>query len=136
MGTKHAFLTAAVGSALLGLVAGGCTGCSGGSSTSTGTSTGGAATGTTGGSAKGPVDPATAGTVVVKVKFTGTAPENQKFDIPATEKVCTEAHPDGLKEETVIANPDGTLANCFVYVKQGLEGRTFETPKDPVVFDQ
>ena len=30
----------------------------------------------------------------------------------------------------------GDLANVFVYVKDGLGSRTFDTPKDPVVLDQ
>lgn len=137
MSTKQVVLSALVGSALLGLVVTGC----GGASDGGGGTTGGAAAGTTGGAsttagAKGPIDPATAGAIVVKVKFAGTAPEMQSIDIPATEKVCSEAHPGGLKEETVVVNADGTLANCFVYVSKGLEGRTFDVPKDPVVFDQ
>lgn len=32
--------------------------------------------------------------------------------------------------------PGGPLANAFVYIKQGLEGRTYPLPADPVLLDQ
>ena len=38
--------------------------------------------------------------------------------------------------ESIIVNPDGTLANVFVYIKSGLEGKQFEVPQTPVPFDQ
>jgi hypothetical protein len=38
--------------------------------------------------------------------------------------------------ETVVANSNGTLRNVFVYVKSGLEGKTFAVPDQPVVLDQ
>jgi hypothetical protein len=135
MSKKHLILSTAFGSAIIGLVAAGCTSdSSGGGGATSGGGTAAPAAG--GAAAKGPIDPATAGTISVKVKFAGTAPEMGAIEIPSTEKVCAEAHPQGMKEERVIVNADGTLANCFVYVKTGLEGRTFDAPKDPVVFDQ
>jgi plastocyanin len=36
----------------------------------------------------------------------------------------------------VVVNSNGTLANVFVYVKAGLEGKTFEAPTGPVTLDQ
>jgi hypothetical protein len=128
------FLTAALAAALSTGLA--CSGCTGGGSPS---SAGGTAPATEGGAAPAasaaPIDPATAGTIKVTVKFSGTAPTMDNVDM-GTEKVCQTAHPDGLKAETVIVNPDGTVANCFVYVKSGLGDRKFDVPKDPIVFDQ
>jgi plastocyanin len=131
-----ALRAAALGSAFFGAFLVGCGGS--GTSSSTGGGTTGGASGTSGGAStatKRPIDPATAGAITVKVKFEGKAPSLETYDI-GSEKICTEAHPNGLKEETVIVNDDGTLANTFVYVKSGLEGHSFDVPKDPVIFDQ
>ena len=37
--------------------------------------------------------------------------------------------------ETIVAD-GGKLANVFVYVKEGLDNRTFDVPKDSVTIDQ
>jgi hypothetical protein len=50
--------------------------------------------------------------------------------------VCLLQHKGGAASEEVVVNPNGTLKNVFVYVKEGLQGQKFEAPKDPVVFDQ
>lgn len=47
-----------------------------------------------------------------------------------------QAYPDGAFTENVEVNDNGTLANVFVYVKSGLEGKTFATPSEKVVLDQ
>ena len=49
---------------------------------------------------------------------------------------CKMVHPNGITPDQVIVNANGTLKNVFVYVKEGLAGKTFEPPKEPVVFDQ
>ena len=36
----------------------------------------------------------------------------------------------------MVVNPNGTLANVFVYIKRGLEAKTFEVPATPVTIDQ
>ncbi len=76
-----------------------------------------------------------AATISGKVLFEGAAPEATKLDM-AADPTCAALHPGGLESEEVIVNPNGTLKNVFVYVKQGLEGQTFEPPKQPVVLDQ
>jgi hypothetical protein len=71
-----------------------------------------------------------------KVTFEGTAPKMKKIKTDADPK-CAEMHADSpLMSEEVVVNPDGTLKNVFVYVKSGLEGKTFDTPKTPVTIDQ
>ena len=50
--------------------------------------------------------------------------------------VCLLQNKDGASAEEVVVNPNGTLKNVFVYVKQGLEGQKFDPPTQPVVFDQ
>jgi plastocyanin len=71
-----------------------------------------------------------------KVTFTGAAPTPKKIATSADPK-CEEMHADKpLTSEAVIVNSNGTLRNVFVYVKGGLEDKTYPTPTDPVEIDQ
>ena len=71
-----------------------------------------------------------------KVDFEGAAPKRKKIRTDADPK-CAEMHADDpLLSEEVVVNPNGTLRNVFVYVKSGLDGRTYEPPKTPVEVDQ
>jgi plastocyanin len=81
------------------------------------------------------VDPATAGVLKGKIAFTGRKPARRKIDV-SEDPQCAKMHKAGLYDETVVVNPNGTLANVFVYIKQGLEGKTFEPPAEPVTIDQ
>ena len=76
-----------------------------------------------------------ASVVTIKAPFTGQAPVVEKIKTDADPK-CKVAHPDGITPDEVIVNSNGTLKNVFVYVKEGLAGKTFESPKTPVAFDQ
>ena len=77
-----------------------------------------------------PIDPATVATVNGTVKFDGTAPKAAKIDM-SQDPACK-----GANEAENVVVGGGDLANVFVYVKEGLGGRTFDVPKDPVVLDQ
>ena len=74
-------------------------------------------------------------TLTGKVLFEGTAQPPTPIRMDA-DPVCLLQHKDGMTSEEAVVNPNGTLKNVFVYVKQGLEGKTFESSKDPVVFNQ
>lgn len=76
-----------------------------------------------------------AATVSGSVQFSGTAPKMEKISMNA-DPVCAGLHKDPVYEQTVIVNPNNTLKNVFVYVKEGLEGKKFDLPKEPVVIDQ
>ena len=78
---------------------------------------------------------ALAGTLTGKVNFSGTAPEPQKIDMGA-DPTCASLHTEPVFSEDVVKNADGTLQNVFVYVKQGLEGKTFPAPQTPVTLNQ
>lgn len=78
-----------------------------------------------------PVDPATAATVSGTVKYPGAAPKAVKIDM-SQDPACKGG--DNTVETLVING--GNLENAFVYVKDGLGSRTFDTPKDPVTLDQ
>lgn len=76
-----------------------------------------------------------AATVTGKAAFEGQAPaaEPIKMDADAS---CKLLHPGGVSDDSVIVNPNGTLKNVFVYVKDGLAGKKFDAPKEAVRFDQ
>ncbi len=76
-----------------------------------------------------------AGTVTGKASFTGQAPAPQKIGMDA-DPTCASLHKEPVYTEDVVVNANGTLKNVFVYVKEGLEGKTFPPPAQPVVMDQ
>ena len=96
---------------------------------------GGAAGGAGGGAAvENPVDAATAGNIAGSIVFEGDAPSMEVIDM-GTESVCADKHASSPMIEEVVVNSNGTLANVFVYVKEGLESLQFPTP-GAVLLDQ
>ncbi|MBI2095418.1 MAG: hypothetical protein HYT89_04570 [Candidatus Omnitrophica bacterium] len=78
---------------------------------------------------------ASAAGITGKVSLEGQPPVSEAIKLDADPN-CKMMHPDGLTADQVLVNSDGTLQNAFIYVKEGLEGKTFEAPKEPVAFDQ
>lgn len=76
-----------------------------------------------------------AGTISGKVQFEGTAGENPRIDM-AADPVCKSLHSKDFFAERIVVNSNKTLKNVFVYVKTGLEGKTFPAPATPAVLDQ
>jgi plastocyanin len=81
------------------------------------------------------VDPQTAGTITGQVHFQGKRPAPKMIDM-SEEPACVEAHHGKAYDESLVVDKHGDLANAFVYVKSGLEGKTFAVPTTPVVIDQ
>ena len=81
-----------------------------------------------------PVDAATAGNIAGSVVFEGTAPSMDVIDMSG-ESVCAAKHSSTPMVQEVVVNSNGTLANVFVYVKEGLESLQFPTP-GAVLLDQ
>lgn len=82
------------------------------------------------------VDPATAGTITGRVIVEGTPPKAQTIRVDG-DKTCATLVPGAERQtETWVVGEGGGLANVFVYVKTGLEGRSFPVPTEPVVLDQ
>ena len=77
-----------------------------------------------------PIDAATAASVSGTVKFEGAAAKPAKIDM-SQDPNCKGAN----TAENLVVN-DGHLANVFVYVKEGLGNRAFDTPKDTVNLTQ
>ena len=81
------------------------------------------------------VDRATAGIVRGKVRFAGKAPAARQISMES-EADCAALHQTLVFDEAVKAGRDGGLANVFIYLKTGLEGKIFEPPRTPVILDQ
>jgi plastocyanin len=77
-----------------------------------------------------PIDPATVASVSGTVKFDGAAPKMSKIDM-SQDAACK-----GTNESETIVVDGGKLANVFVYVKDGLGSRTFDTPTTAATIDQ
>ncbi|MBI3323964.1 MAG: carboxypeptidase regulatory-like domain-containing protein [Candidatus Omnitrophica bacterium] len=69
------------------------------------------------------------------VKLAGSAPAPERVKMDADPQ-CQLQHKEPVQKQDVVVNPDGTLQHVFVYVKQGLEGRTFPASTKPVMLDQ
>ena len=80
-------------------------------------------------------DPATAGAISGKAIFKGKIPPHKKVDM-SEDPQCAGLHKTPLYDDSIAASRDGALANVFGYVKQGLEGKKFEPPAQPVTIDQ
>ncbi|MCC6992129.1 MAG: carboxypeptidase regulatory-like domain-containing protein [Acidobacteria bacterium] len=82
------------------------------------------------------LDPASTGPVTGRVVLAGTPPAAQTIRVDG-DKTCATLVPGAeRKTESYVVGDGGTLANVFVYVKTGLEGRSFPVPSEPVVVDQ
>ena len=81
------------------------------------------------------VDPETAGSVTGQIHFNGRRPAPKAIDM-SEEPACVEAHHGKAYDESLVVNKKGDLANAFIYIKRGLEGKTFAIPANPVTIDQ
>ncbi|PYT08225.1 MAG: hypothetical protein DMF49_05860 [Acidobacteria bacterium] len=106
-------------------------GCGGGSGTG-----GSAAPGAVNAAPPPPAESSASGaTISGKVAFSGTAPKPTPINMSA-DPICVQKHQGKAETEAVVVNSNGTLKNVFVYVKSGLEGKTFPAPAEPMIFDQ
>lgn len=80
------------------------------------------------------VDPATAGTITGHVMFTGKPPQPKPVSMEA-DSDCQQKQ-RVRTDESVVLGKGGSLGNAFVYVKAGLQGKTFEPPPQAVTIDQ
>lgn len=82
-----------------------------------------------------PVDQATAATITGTVKFQDGKPKRATIRMDA-DATCASLHKEPVLAEDALVNDNGTLRNAFVYVSQGLGGRTFAPPGQAVELDQ
>lgn len=52
------------------------------------------------------------------------------------EAACAAMHPTPAPDESAVVAADGSVANVFVYIKSGLEGKTFPPPTTAVAIEQ
>lgn len=77
-----------------------------------------------------PIDPATTATITGIVTFDGTPPKPKPIDM-SNDPGCKG---NAASEQVVV--DDGHLANVLVYVKDGLGGRSFDSPQQSVLIKQ
>jgi plastocyanin len=84
----------------------------------------------------GKVDPATAGDVKGAVTLDGAAPKNDAIKMNA-DPVCVKQNSTPQFQETYTVGADGkSLANVFVYVKDGLGNYQYDPPAGTAQIDQ
>ncbi len=82
------------------------------------------------------VDPATAGTIHGRITYTGARPERKVIDMDS-DAACQKAHAGHpVYDESLVTGKSGGLANAFVYIQSGLEGKKFEPAEGSVVLNQ
>src|SRR2546428_9968178 len=74
-------------------------------------------------------------TVAGRAAFRGTAPKAVSIRMEG-DRNCASQHQDPVRIQQVEVNEQAGLRNVFVWVKQGLEGETFQPPLAPVILDQ
>jgi len=127
MRASHVSFVRALGAGALTAAVMAAAACGGGNAPAAGSAT-------TSGSAA--LDPASTGTVTGRVVLTGTPPAAQMIRVDG-DKTCATLVPGAARQTERYVMGDGdALANVFVYVKTGLEGRSFPVPSEPVVVDQ
>ena len=73
------------------------------------------------------------GVITGRISFDGVPPQRAPLRM-AADPGCKPG-PESLSEATIVG-PDMGLKNVFVYVKDGLGNRIYETPSTPIVLDQ
>ena len=80
------------------------------------------------------IDPATAGNIAGSIMLEGMPPAAENIRMNA-DPVCVRESSNSETEYYIVGDSGG-LGNVFVYVKEGLEGRSFPTPTETVVINQ
>lgn len=69
------------------------------------------------------------------VTFSGTPPPAERVKMDADPQ-CALQHKDAVHKPEVVVNANGMLKHVFVYVKAGLEGKSFAAPTAAVTLNQ
>jgi len=76
-----------------------------------------------------------AGELTGKINFTGAAPSQKAIDM-SMDPACKDREGAQEANREVRTGEDGSLANVFVYVKDGLGDQAFVAPSEPVKLNQ
>jgi plastocyanin len=82
------------------------------------------------------VDTATAGSVTGSVSLDGTAPKNEPIKMNADPVCIREAKGPQTQEAYMVGSDGKSLANVFVYVKDGLGNYVYDSPTESARIDQ
>jgi plastocyanin len=75
-------------------------------------------------------------TITGTVTYDGKVPNLKPIDMSANAE-CAKMHPTPQPSDMLVLGPGNAMANIMVNVSSGLPaGKTYPTPKDPVVMDQ
>ncbi len=80
-------------------------------------------------------EPVPLGKIAGKVSFSGEKPARKAITMD-TDEDCKKAHPGEVLTEDAVISDSGAVANVFVYIKEGLEGKKFPPAAAAVKFDQ
>jgi hypothetical protein len=70
------------------------------------------------------------------VRVVGDVPSPAVLKMSA-DSYCNETHEDReVLSEEIVVDAEGMLANAFVFVSDGLQGRLYEPPKEPAILNQ
>ena len=75
--------------------------------------------------------PLTAAEVTGKVTLKGTPPAATAIAAVKADANCGKVTDGNAKSRTYVVGEGGALANTVVYIKKGLEGKTFPPPATP-----
>lgn len=81
----------------------------------------------------GAIQMASAADITGKITLTGTPPPEKELPLDAS---CGKMHTEKPKTRFYVVDASGGLADTFVYIKDGLSGKTFPPPSEPAVLDQ
>jgi len=81
------------------------------------------------------VDSASAGSIAGKIRYTGKRPERKAINM-SEDPACVEAHQGRAYDDSLVVTANGSLANAFLYIKSGLDGKRFAIPAEPATIDQ
>jgi hypothetical protein len=81
------------------------------------------------------VDPATAGSISGTVTWKGSRPAMAVLDM-SEDPTCQKLNPGKVYDNSLLVDKRGDVANAFVYIKSGLDGKQFAPPSKPAVIDQ
>jgi plastocyanin len=70
-----------------------------------------------------------------RVRFEGQRPEPARISMSA-DPACAKQHSGPVVSEDFVLGKEGTLGNTIVFISDGLAGRTFDPPTEPVVVEQ
>lgn len=77
-----------------------------------------------------------AATVTGTVKFDGEVPKAKVNKALLADPACAGCHKEDPLKDDLVVDPSGGVKWAFVYVKKGLEGKTFDAPAQAVQVDQ